>query len=59
MGSVSSNAHVDAVGYSLSPENFTVGLTSNPIGGGYSAPVKKVRISFKVTSQFSLSVKKI
>ena len=43
VGIVISRAHVDAVGNSNELQNLMVGSVSNPSGGGYSAPVKKLK----------------
>lgn len=54
VGIVISRAHVDAVGNSRELENLMVGSLSNPSGGGYSDPVKKLSTSHNFTSEFSL-----
>ena len=51
---VISRVHVDAFENSWKFENLMVGLLSNPSGGGYSDPVKKLRTLHNFTSEFSL-----
>ena len=53
VGSVNTNAHVDAVGYTLVALNSIVGLCVNPSGGSFAAPLKNTIMS---SSEISSSV---
>ena len=44
VGKVNCRAHVDARGNCAVALKFILAVVSNPQGGGYSAPVKKLRI---------------